>query len=288
MGQILEGLLRALEVICCGEFDRVIALTDRLARDRSRYTQKTITIGYYPDPCFNPSNIDVVLREKYSGFNVVVYDGRIASEKGTDAMLEIANAVRSRVQNLKLLMIGKVVSRSDDGKDLFKHMSELGLEKTVDITGWVPYYKVPGYLNLGKIGLSLLSEWCYSYRITEPYKILETMACGKPVVATKGNHVAKHLIEQSGGGILVDESDIEGAADCVIDLLCDDHKREEMGARARNFIKSCRRWSDFEEKLLSIYEEYADQMARSTHQHEREFAESENVISKFVDKGCGG
>jgi len=189
-----------------------------------------------------------------------VYDGRITLEKGFDTMLSVTDIVRREIQNFKLLMIGEIIGASQERRSMLRRIRELDLEKNVEVTGWIPYHEVPKYINLGKMGLSLLKAWCYSYRITEPYKILEIMSCGKPVIATEENLVGKSLIQQSEGGVLVDQSDVQGIADCVIHLLRDNHEREQMGLKARKFVENRRQWSDFEEKLLSVYKVCANRV----------------------------
>jgi glycosyltransferase involved in cell wall biosynthesis len=218
----------------------------------SKFNGRIVTIGYYPDPCFNPSNVDPFLVRKYKGFKVIVFDGRLIPEKGTYIMLSVADIVRRVIPNFKLLLIGGFVSHSEE-KSFNRAISDLGLQNHVESVGWVTYCEVPKYINLGKLGLSLLTDWCYSYVITEPYKVLEMMSCGLPVIATNGNIVSRELIQESGGGILVDQSDIKAIADCVIRLLFDEYEANQMGLKAREFMEKTRRWSDFEEKLLSVY-----------------------------------
>jgi len=187
---------------------------------------------------------------------VAIYDGRIAAGKGLDAMLHVANLVKKEVPRFRLLLIGDLVTDSAR-KEFTKRLAELGLDATVEVTGWIPYYDVPKYINLGKVGLSILEDWCLSYVITEPYKVLEMMACAKPVIASKTNLVGRLVIRESGGGILVDQSDVRGIADSLVHLLRNDNEREKMGLRAQEYIQKHRSWTEFRHRLLSLYEPYA-------------------------------
>ena len=256
LGKCLESILRSFEVICCGKFDRIVALTDTLAKDRSRYNDRTFTIGYYPDPSYNPSNVDGFLLEKYKRYNVVIYDGTMIPEKGIYTMLEVSDLVRREIENYKLLLIGGFGQYRERAKRSFLHrISELGLEENVELLGWVPYDQVPRYINLGKLGLCLLVPWCYSYLVTEPYKVFEVMACGKPVVVAQDNLPARLLVEESGGGILVNQADVRGTADCIMRLIRDDPARQKLGNNARKFIEDRRNLQHFEQKLLSLYQQ---------------------------------
>lgn len=255
VGRFSEVSLRAFEGVCCRKFDQVVTLSQWLTYDRSSYNRNTSTIGYYPHPCFNPLNVDSSLIHRYETFNVAIYDGRIAAEKGLDTMLHVADLVRQKVPRFKLLLIGDFIVRKAR-KKFAERLADLGLGTTVEITGWVPYYDVPKYINLGKVGLSILEDWCLSYVITEPYKVFEAMACAKPVVASKTNLVGRLAIRESGGGVLVDQSDVKGIADSLIRLFRNENEREQMGLRAREYIQKHRNWTEFRHRLLSVYEPY--------------------------------
>jgi glycosyltransferase involved in cell wall biosynthesis len=255
VGRLSEAFLRAFEGVSCGQFDSIITLTDWLAYGRSNHNKNTATIGYYPHPCFNPSNLDSSLTHRYETSNLVIYDGRIVVEKGLDTMLRVADLVRQEIPEFRLLLIGEFIS--DSAKKKFaERLVELGLDTTVEITGWIPHYDVPRYINLGKVGLSITEDWCLSYSITESYKLLEMMACGKPVIASKTNLGGRLAIRESGGGVLADQSDVGGIADCLIRLLRNDKERELMGLRARAYIQKHRNWAEFRHRLLSVYEPY--------------------------------
>ena len=259
-GRLCEAILRAFEGVSCGRFDHVVTLSKWLTHYRLPYNKSTSTLGYYPHPCFNPLNVDSSLIHRYRKFNMAIYEGRITEEKGLDTMLHVANLVRQEIPQFKLLLIGDIPEREKVGRGIrakfAERLAELGLETTVEITGWIPHCDVPKYINLGKVGLSILEDWCLSYRISEPYKVFEMMACAKPVIASKTNLVGRLVIRESGGGVLVDQSDAGGIANSLIHLLKNDSEREHMGLRAREYIQKNRNWTEFRLRLLSMYEPY--------------------------------
>ena len=101
--------------------------------------------------------------------------------------------------------------------------------------------------------MSLLSEWCYSNKIVELSKVLEMMACGLPVITTRGNIISREFTEKSGGGFVLDESDVDGIANCIIHLLSDDRSAKQMDLKSREFMKKVRGWDEYEARLLSVY-----------------------------------
>jgi glycosyltransferase involved in cell wall biosynthesis len=62
----------------------------------------------------------------------------------------------------------------------------------------------------------------------------EALACGTPVVATKGTDIWRDL-ERSGGAVIADRAP-EAFADAIAGLAADPQRRAEMGRRGRAFI----------------------------------------------------
>jgi glycosyltransferase involved in cell wall biosynthesis len=68
-----------------------------------------------------------------------------------------------------------------------------------------------------------------------PNVLLESMACGIPVVATNICDNS-YVVKDGETGFLVEVDDVEGMAERLRALLADDTMREEMGQRARNWV----------------------------------------------------
>ena len=62
----------------------------------------------------------------------------------------------------------------------------------------------------------------------------EAMACGVPVITTKGVDIWPEL-EESGGALII-EDDVESIASSMRVLLDDSEKRSSMGASARAWV----------------------------------------------------
>jgi glycosyltransferase involved in cell wall biosynthesis len=83
-------------------------------------------------------------------------------------------------------------------------------------------------------------------------KVLEALATGTPVVATK-NAVGALKI-QSGEDLIVVE-DEEGMSTAVLELLRNPGKRNKLGAAGRKFVEKNHQWEQVTCKLESIYED---------------------------------
>jgi glycosyltransferase involved in cell wall biosynthesis len=116
------------------------------------------------------------------------------------------------------------------GKKSFKKMaSELGLEGEVIFMGFVP--DIPAFLS--KIDLFVLSSVYEGLGVA----ILEAMAAGKPVIATKVGGVPE-LIEDRVSGLLVPAGDPGALARAISQMLSDKAGMKRMGERARERVRS--------------------------------------------------
>lgn len=148
--------------------------------------------------------------------------GRLTSGKNMAAILEALPAVREKIPNLHLDILG-------DGEFLAALQQltfNLQLSDHVTFHGNVSHEQV----------LSLLSRshlFVFPTRTKEgfPKAVLEALACGLPVVATRVSVIPQLL--KNGGGRLLDDTSAPAVADAILELLSQPEKLGEMGRLAR-------------------------------------------------------
>lgn len=247
---LAEKFLRFIESITVRRADYVITLTESLRRDRLKYTNRIKTIYYCPSSVFNPANSDDGLMRKFQDFNVIIYSGTISPEKGLYEILDAFDIVREQVPDALLMMVGASSPESKEGK-IEKLLSS---KPGVMVTGWLSYDEMPKYTCLGRVGLAFVNPKNYSYRISIPFKLLEQMACGLPVVSFKGFPEIERIVRSADAGILVEANDPSQIAEAVIQLLKDEQKRTTMGRNASSYIQKHHNLSILEKELLEVYD----------------------------------
>jgi len=133
----------------------------------------------------------------------------------------------SRTTNVDfcLLIVGDGLIR----KELELQVSSLGIEKKVRFLGWrFDLEKV--YADLEVVVLSSLNEGT-------PVSLIEAMAAGKAVVATKVGGIAD-LVEDGKTGLLVPSKDSDALASAILRLLNDNNLRRCMGEKSRVSVRS--------------------------------------------------
>ena len=175
---------------------------------------------------------------------VIVNIGRLHPQKGHEYLFRAVRKIIPRMKNLKFLIVG-------DGsmKDSLELLSErLGIKKYVIFTG--KRDDIKDILCFSDI--SVLSS------IREGFSnvILESMACGKPVVATDvgGNN---EIVIDGKNGFIVPSRDEDTLADKILALASSEELTERMGLAARETVKkfSLKRMVD---KTEQLYEKLMD------------------------------
>jgi len=85
-----------------------------------------------------------------------------------------------------------------------------------------------------------------------PNVLLESMACGTPVVATDVSDNS-YVASEGGGGYVVPLGDEQALADRIGDLLLDDKLRQEMGLQARSWVETEFSLTRLAEKNAAVY-----------------------------------
>ncbi|MHB1041647.1 MAG: glycosyltransferase family 4 protein [Eubacteriales bacterium] len=245
---LVEKIFRSIEYFAIKHVDYVICLTETLRKDRLKYNHKSKVIYYCIDPVFNPFNIDKKLAREFKNYTVIIYTGTISPKKGSKEILEAFEIIKKQVPNALLMMVGASSPESNESE------TEKLFNKTRDVivTGWLSYIEMPKYIWLAKVGLAIVKPANYSYQISVPFKLLEQMACGLPVIAPKGLPEVERIVRTAECGLLVDANDPSQIADAVIQLLQDEKTRSTMGENARNYILQHHRLEIMEKEFMEI------------------------------------
>jgi glycosyltransferase involved in cell wall biosynthesis len=196
---------------------------------------------------FRPRQRDPRLQEELKLHSQTPVAGIVAAlrpEKNHEMFLRVAGLVHDRLPAAKFLIVGDGPERAD----LESLARELGVAEAVKFLG--TRSDVPEVLSL--MDVVLLT----SHNEANPICLLEAMACGKPVVATRVGSVAETVL--SGlSGCLVDPNDSQGMADRVLELLGNRDRAAEMGVAGRNHVAA--RWSvdrmvqGYEDLIVEVY-----------------------------------
>jgi len=154
---------------------------------------------------------------------IIGYVGRLSGEKGVLNFIE----AMPLVQECDFIIIGDGNLRSEITEYIFKK----NLSNKVKLTGWIPHDKLPNYLN--ELKLLILP----SYTEGLPNIMLEAMACGTPVLATKVGAIPD-IIKDGETGFFLEDNSPECIAKSILNILnMPDEKLEQVSESARKFVE---------------------------------------------------
>lgn len=157
---------------------------------------------------------------------VIVMIGRLVREKGYFEMLEALSLLKGRFPRLRALLIGEELRSDHDGSaGAIRHeAAALGLDRTAIFTGLRA--DVARLLALGDI-------YCLpSWREGMPRSVIEAMAAGLPVVATRIRGCREEVIDGETG-YLTPVRDGRALAEALGHLAADEELRRKMGEAGR-------------------------------------------------------
>jgi glycosyltransferase involved in cell wall biosynthesis len=140
--------------------------------------------------------------------NLIGYIGRLSNEKGVMNFVEAIPEINNVNDEIKFLIIGD----GDLKDEILKYVDSHDLNSTVTIIDWITHNKIPEYFN--ELKLLVLP----SYTEGLPNVMLESMACGTPVLAMPVGAVPD-IIHDKKTGFLLKENSPKCISEGVINVL---------------------------------------------------------------------
>ena len=155
--------------------------------------------------------------------------GRISRWKGQHIFLQAAAEVRKQFPQSHFQIIGAPLFGEEDYyKELLAMTEQLGLKDAVEFTGFRTDVREM---------ISNLEVLVHASISGEPFGqvVIEGMAAGKPVVATRGGGIPE-IVEEGKTGLLVPMGDADAMAQAICQLLADPAAAAELGRRGRQRV----------------------------------------------------
>jgi glycosyltransferase involved in cell wall biosynthesis len=236
-GHVLQGyfggvgtlLFRAIETLLARATDRLVAVSpevrDELVALRVAPARKfsVVRLGIELEPRvrFDGDQDEVRRRHGITAEKFVVgWFGRMTAVKRTDDLLTMLAGLRERRVDALLLLVGD----GDDRERLEQRAHDLGLARSCLFVGYQEDV-APWYAICDAVVLTSASEGT-------PVTIIEALAAGRPVVATKVGGVPD-VVDDGETGFLVRPRDTHALAERLEILARDPDRRAAMGAAGR-------------------------------------------------------
>ena len=170
------------------------------------------------------------INQKVNGDHFIGAIGNIKYVKGYDVLIRAAKTVILKYPKTKFIIFGEAFEKDLTVKNnLDDLINTLGLQNSIHFMG---------FRNDAKNFLPLLDIYVLPSRSEGlSMALLEAMAARRAVVASNvgGNQI---LIENGMSGVLIPPEDPSALSNAIMDLLCNEQKRLELGKEARKKVET--------------------------------------------------
>jgi len=171
---------------------------------------------------------------------LIVAVAHLKRTKGHDELIE---AVAALSRDVRLVIVGE-----DPGRGAYRHhleglIAQRGLTNRITLAGRQPHDRIPLYLNAADV--SVLA----SYREGCPNVVLESLACGTPVVATRVGAVPD-LVTPGQNGTIVPPRDPQPLAEGLSSVL----NRSWSEQPVRDSVRE-RTWDAVARTILAVFQQ---------------------------------
>ena len=173
--------------------------------------------------------------------NHFVSMGRLGKLKGTYDLVAAVEKAKETLPELKVYLAG-----DGEVEQFRKLVKEKGLQKHIEILGWVGFEKKVELLQ--QCATMVLP----SYHEGLPMAILEAMACGKVILSTPVGAIPE--VVRPENGILVAPGDVDALAEAMVRIARNPQMVQDMAVRNIEQIKNNYSVKAMHEKLAELYE----------------------------------
>jgi glycosyltransferase involved in cell wall biosynthesis len=193
----------------------------------------------------DPRRFEVPARRGARDDVAIAFVGTLKPWHGLDGLLDAFASLATALPRARLLLIGDGPERSA----LADRASRAGIAGHITWTGAVAPEQVPSLLAGADVGVApypRLPDFYFS-----PLKVLEYMAAGLPVVASRSGSLPD-LVGHGVHGLLYEPGDVPGLAAGIAELAADPPLRRRLGQRGQEKVRREHTWEAVARRILDL------------------------------------
>lgn len=182
---------------------------------------------------------------------IILFVGHFGLRKGIFYAIRAMKQVRAEFPEAHLVCVGGTpawLGKNDYVQVLKSEMQRDGVEDSVTLLDAVKNTELAEFYRHSEIFV------LPTYYEAFPKVVVEAMACGKPVVATRTGGIPE-LVSEGETGFLVPFGSPEAVSARLIALLGDRELRAAMGRRGRETVEKQFTWNAVAERIRTVYDE---------------------------------
>ncbi len=237
-GTVLHRALGAIAGFLYRRADRIVVVTPAFKDHLVRYwhvpaARISIVENGVETDLFRPVPAAMEIRKQLHLEDrfLICYIGTMGMAHGLETLIAAAEKLQMALPSAMFLLMGEGAEKAR----IVELATARGLNN-VQFLGQQPREKIPGYVSAADLCLVMLKK-TELFKTVIPTKLLEYMACERPVIVAVDGE-ARRLVEEAGAGVFAEPENSKALVKAIRDLAGDADRRQQMGARGRQYIVS--------------------------------------------------
>jgi colanic acid biosynthesis glycosyl transferase WcaI len=160
---------------------------------------------------------------------LISYIGTIGNAHGLETLISAAGELRTALPSALFLVIGEGAEK----ERIVELASKRGLNN-IQFLGQLPREHIPAYVSAADLCLVMLKK-SELFKTVIPTKLLEYMACERPVIVAVDGQ-ARQIVEEASAGVFVEPENSGALVKAILGLAADEARRSQMGSNGRKYI----------------------------------------------------
>jgi glycosyltransferase involved in cell wall biosynthesis len=177
----------------------------------------------------DPAALEVRKQLKLEDRFLICYIGTMGNAHGLETLIAAAEELQSALPRAMFLLIGEGAEK----ERIVQLAAARGLTN-IQFLGQQLRERIPAYVSAADVCLVMLKK-TELFKTVIPTKLLEYMACERPVIVAVDGQ-ARQIVEEASAGIFVEPENSQDLVKAVVDLAEDPDRRRLMGASGRQYI----------------------------------------------------
>jgi colanic acid biosynthesis glycosyl transferase WcaI len=234
-GKFLHRVLSTVAGFLYRRADRLVVVTPAFQDHLVRYWNvpaakiSVVENGVETDIFRQESSAELRKQLKLEERFVSCYIGTMGNAHGLETLIAAAEELQTTLPCAVFLLIGEGAEKERivklaAGRDL----------NNIRFFGQQPREWIPLYVSASDVCLVMLKK-SELFKTVIPTKLLEYMACERPVIVAVDGQ-ARQIVEEAGAGIFVEPGNSHALVNAISDMASEPECRRKMGASGRQYI----------------------------------------------------
>ena len=178
---------------------------------------------------FDSAALEVRKQLKVEDRFLICYIGTIGNAHGLETLIAAAEQLQTALPNATFLLIGEGAEK--------ERIEKLAAERSLTnilFLGQQPRERIPAYISAADLCLVMLKK-TELFKTVIPTKLLEYMACERPVIVAVDGQ-ARQIVEEAGAGVFVEPENSAALVNAILVLARNPEHRQQMGVSGRQYI----------------------------------------------------